>query len=195
MSSEQVATEPVADAERPGEAAADAVVALARPDRRRSSPSTSSPSSLFPPFPRDGAPGDACAFPVCFIEGSLEFPAPHIVIDFAPATRLPTPSALVTFHPSISNTILTMWIVMALVLAGAILWPAAAEARPGPGPEPLRVRLRVAQRLRGRPRRAEGAAATSRSSPPSSCSSCSATGAASSRRSARSRSSGRRRAT
>ena len=25
------------------------------------------------------APGDACAFPVCFIEGTLEFPAPHVV--------------------------------------------------------------------------------------------------------------------
>ena len=31
---------------------------------------------LVPPFPREGAPGDACAFPVCYIEGTLEFPAP-----------------------------------------------------------------------------------------------------------------------
>ena len=35
---------------------------------------------LVPPFPkRRRSPGDACAFPVCFIEGTLEFPAPHVV--------------------------------------------------------------------------------------------------------------------
>ena len=34
---------------------------------------------LFPPFPKGGAPGDACAYPVCFINGTLEFPAPHVV--------------------------------------------------------------------------------------------------------------------
>ena len=37
-----------------------------------------------PPFPKEvdgrpGRPGDACAFPVCYIEGTLEFPAPHVV--------------------------------------------------------------------------------------------------------------------
>ena len=31
---------------------------------------------LVPPFPKHGDVGDACAFPVCFIEGTLEFPAP-----------------------------------------------------------------------------------------------------------------------
>jgi hypothetical protein len=75
---------------------------------------------LFPPFPKGGAPGDACGFPACFIESSLEFPAPHIVLDFAPGSA-PAATDLVTFHPSISSTILTMWIVMALVIAGAIL--------------------------------------------------------------------------
>ena len=28
---------------------------------------------LVPPFPREGAPGEACSFPVCFINGTLEF--------------------------------------------------------------------------------------------------------------------------
>jgi F-type H+-transporting ATPase subunit a len=71
---------------------------------------------LVPPFPREGSPGEACAFPVCFINGTLEFPAPHTVIGpTAPADQL------VTFTPSISSTILTMWIVMVIVLAGAIL--------------------------------------------------------------------------
>ena len=72
---------------------------------------------LVPPFPREGQPGDACAFPVCYIEGTLEFPAPHVV--WAPDPEVvhpPNPKDLVVIYPSISNTILTMWIVMAIVL-------------------------------------------------------------------------------
>jgi F-type H+-transporting ATPase subunit a len=87
---------------------------------------------LVPPFPRDGAPGDPCAFPVCIIEGSLEFPAPHTVIDLAPDSA-PGAGALITFDPSISNTILTMWIVMALVLTGAILMTRGSKLIPGRG--------------------------------------------------------------
>ena len=72
---------------------------------------------LVPPFPKEGAPGDACAFPVCYIEGTLEFPAPHVV--WAPEGSTPPPaSELIVFYPSISSTILTMWIVMAVVLVG-----------------------------------------------------------------------------
>jgi len=74
----------------------------------------------FPPFPKDGAPGDACAFPECFITSTLEFPAVHSVIDFDPE-HAPSADQLVVFHPAISATLLTMWIVMALVLFGAIL--------------------------------------------------------------------------
>ena len=87
---------------------------------------------LFPPFPRGGAPGDPCAIPVCIIEGSLEFPAPHTVIDLAPDSA-PAAGSLVTFDPTISNTILTMWIVMALVLAGAILMTRGNKLIPGRG--------------------------------------------------------------
>ena len=83
-----------------------------------------------PPFPKGGAPGDPCAFPVCFIESSLEFPAPHTVIDFDPASA-PDAAALVTFHPSISSTLLTMWIVMAIVLVGAILMTRGGALVPG----------------------------------------------------------------
>jgi F-type H+-transporting ATPase subunit a len=42
------------------------------------------------------------------------------VIDFDQAHPAGA-DQLITFHPSISNTILTMWIVMAIVLTGAIL--------------------------------------------------------------------------
>jgi F-type H+-transporting ATPase subunit a len=75
---------------------------------------------LFPPFPRGGQPGDECGFPACVIQSGLEFPAPHTVIDFAPGSAPPA-SDLIVFHPSISNTILTMWIVMAVVVVGAFL--------------------------------------------------------------------------
>src|SRR6478736_8521029 len=68
---------------------------------------------LVPPFPKDGVPGDACEYPACFINGTLEFPAAETIIG-------PTAPAgdLVTFTPSISNTIITQWIVIALVLIG-----------------------------------------------------------------------------
>jgi F-type H+-transporting ATPase subunit a len=84
---------------------------------------------LFPPFPK-GLPGEPCAYPACFIESSLEFPAPAIVIDFAPATA-PAATDLLTIHPSISNTIVTMWIVMAIVLTAAILMTRGGKLIPG----------------------------------------------------------------
>ena len=87
---------------------------------------------FFPPFPREGAPGDPCPIPVCIIEGSLEFPAPHTVIDLAPDSQ-PDAGALITFDPTISNTILTMWIVMAIVLTGAILMTRGGKLVPGRG--------------------------------------------------------------
>ena len=85
-----------------------------------------------PPYPKDGAPGDACAFPVCYIEGTLEFPAPHVV--WAPeGSEAPPASALIVFYPSISSTILTMWIVMAVVLIGSYLMVRGSKLIPGRG--------------------------------------------------------------
>ncbi len=72
-----------------------------------------------PPFP-PGQPGGACAFPVCFIEGNLELPPPHVVIDLDPSSSLPAGPVAIGFHPSISSSLLTMWIVMALLLGLAI---------------------------------------------------------------------------
>ena len=85
-----------------------------------------------PPFPKEGAPGDACAFPVCYIEGTLEFPAPHVV--WAPADSTP-PAAdqLIVFYPSISSTILTMWIVIAVILVVSILMVHVGGRRLVPG--------------------------------------------------------------
>ena len=84
---------------------------------------------LFPPSPK-GAPGQPCAFPACFIESSLEFPAPASVIDFAPDSA-PGAADLVTFHPSISSTLLTRWIVMILVVGGAFLMTRGGKLIPG----------------------------------------------------------------
>lgn len=86
---------------------------------------------FLPPFPKDGAPGDACAFPVCFIDGNLEFPPPYVVWDLDPANPLPSGALVIGFHPSITSTILTMWIVEALVLLVALL--AARRLREIPG--------------------------------------------------------------
>jgi F-type H+-transporting ATPase subunit a len=68
------------------------------------------------PFPKGGEPGDACAFPVCFINGNLEFPPPHVVWDLDPENPMPTGSLVITFHPSITSTILTMWIIEVVLL-------------------------------------------------------------------------------
>jgi F-type H+-transporting ATPase subunit a len=134
LSSEQVATEPVAET--------PASTPPAKPRRRPSSRWLLLVAAVivldviafvaFPPFPTGGSPGDACAFPACFIESSLEFPAPHTVIDFAPDTA-PSAADLVTFHPSISSTLLTMWIVMALVIVGSYLLIRASKLVPGRG--------------------------------------------------------------
>jgi F-type H+-transporting ATPase subunit a len=85
---------------------------------------------LFPPFPKGGQPGESCSFPACFIESTLEFPAPHTVIDLAPDSA-PAATDLITFHPSISSTLLTMWIVMILVIAGSIAMTRGAKLIPG----------------------------------------------------------------
>jgi F-type H+-transporting ATPase subunit a len=83
---------------------------------------------LVPPFPREGQPGDACAYPACFINGTLEFPAPVTILgEPAPA------DALVTFSPSISSTIFTQWIVMALVIVVVFLLTRGNKLIPGRG--------------------------------------------------------------
>lgn len=134
MSSEQGATEPVA--ERP------ASTPQAKSGRRPPSRWLLLIASVivldviafvaFPPFPRGGAPGDTCGFPACFIESSLEFPAPHTVIDFNPSAAPPPPVG-VYFQPAISNTLLTMWIVMAIVVGGAVLLVRGSKLVPGRG--------------------------------------------------------------
>jgi F-type H+-transporting ATPase subunit a len=136
VSSEQVATDEVAEA-------SGAAPAPERKPGRRLSPRWLGLIAAvilldilafvaFPQSPKEGAAGDPCAFPACFIENSLEFPAPHSVLDFDANAPAPPPVG-VYFQPSISNTIFTMWIVMAIVLVGAILMVRGSKLIPGRG--------------------------------------------------------------
>jgi F-type H+-transporting ATPase subunit a len=85
---------------------------------------------LVPPFPSGGQPGQACDYPACFINSALEFPPPAVVFDPAPATA-PATAPMIYFHPSISSTILTMWIVMAFILLLAFLATRRMRQTPG----------------------------------------------------------------
>ena len=71
---------------------------------------------VFPPFdphPAEGQDPSVCSFPVCFINGTLELPAPHVVF---PIGHHLDPEQLVVWDVSISSSILTMWIVAVLIL-------------------------------------------------------------------------------
>jgi F-type H+-transporting ATPase subunit a len=84
---------------------------------------------LVPPFPKGGRAGEACDFPSCFVQSAIELPPPEVVIDLSPDTA-PSPVPMIYFHPSISNTILTMWIVMALILLLAVAATRAMKLAP-----------------------------------------------------------------
>jgi F-type H+-transporting ATPase subunit a len=73
---------------------------------------------LVPPFPKD-EPGVPIAGIGDLITANLELPAPHIWLDLD-AHNPADPAAIVAFHPSITNSILTTWLVMAVVLILAI---------------------------------------------------------------------------
>ena len=83
---------------------------------------------FLPPFPKGGQPGDAFAFPADGIIANLELPAPHVVFDLAPNEPA---EGIVQFHPSITSTILTSWIVMAVVLIGVFLLSRGLKLLPG----------------------------------------------------------------
>jgi len=66
---------------------------------------------IFPPFDPQNA--EVCSYPVCFINGTLELPAPHVVW---PAGHHPDPTQIVTFDVSITSSLVTMWIVSVVIL-------------------------------------------------------------------------------
>ncbi len=86
--------------------------------------------AFFPPFDPGQPTGAACPFPVCYINGTLELPPPHVVFDLTPAE--PASSGLViTAHPSITSTLLTIWIVAGLLLAAIIVMTRGGAGVPG----------------------------------------------------------------
>jgi F-type H+-transporting ATPase subunit a len=87
-------------------------------------------ANVVPPFPAGGEPGQACDFPACYVQSAIEMPPPEVVLDFQPATA-PATAPMFYFHPSISSTILTMWLVMALLLIFAIAATRRMRLRPG----------------------------------------------------------------
>jgi F-type H+-transporting ATPase subunit a len=77
-----------------------------------------------PPFPH-GQPGAECGFPECFITSSLEFPEPHVVLGEQHLAPSAASAVALGFEPTITNSILTLWIVGGLLLLLAL----AARAR------------------------------------------------------------------
>jgi F-type H+-transporting ATPase subunit a len=86
---------------------------------------------VVPPAEQGAASGSACAYPVCFINGNLELPAPHVIVDLDPANPTPTGPLVVGFWPSITSTLFTMWIVILLVLGLSIAMTRRRDVIPG----------------------------------------------------------------
>lgn len=67
-----------------------------------------------PPYPKD-APGHPITGIADLINANLEIPAPVVVLDLAPDPNAGVPG-IVSFQPSITNTIVTSWLVILGVL-------------------------------------------------------------------------------
>ena len=76
------------------------------------------------------SPGESGAFkfPADGIGANLELPAPHVIWDLAPDVAS---SGIVQFHPSITSSILTQWIVIAIVLTVMVLATRVMRDIPG----------------------------------------------------------------
>ena len=81
---------------------------------------------LVPPVD-PGNPDGACSYPVCFINGTLELPAPHVVW---PADHHGD-AALITVDVSITNTLLTLWIITAILIVVFIAVTRRLDSIPG----------------------------------------------------------------
>jgi F-type H+-transporting ATPase subunit a len=74
---------------------------------------------VVPPF-APGSPGTPVSGIADLINANFELPAPFVVADLAPNDPV-TPGAIVFFHPSITSSLLTMWIIMALIIVLAFV--------------------------------------------------------------------------
>jgi F-type H+-transporting ATPase subunit a len=80
-----------------------------------------------PPFDKANPTG-ACAFPACFINGNLEFPAPHAVWRLLDTD---ISQQIAVFDISISSTMITMWIVSIVVIVLLFLLTRGRAMLPG----------------------------------------------------------------
>ena len=85
------------------------------------------------------------------VGANIELPAPHVVYDPTPET--PPSHDLVTFDPTISNTLFTGWIIMAIIVVLAFMMSRAITRRADRATERTRVCLRVTRKLRDVARR------------------------------------------
>jgi F-type H+-transporting ATPase subunit a len=82
---------------------------------------------LVPPFPK-GSPGEPVGGIGDLITANLEFPQPHVLF---PEEKVGLKLPLISFDVSITNSLVTMWIVMALLLLVFIV--AGRMIKPVPG--------------------------------------------------------------
>ncbi|HEY5628044.1 MAG TPA: F0F1 ATP synthase subunit A [Candidatus Limnocylindrales bacterium] len=83
----------------------------------------------FDPKPSDPA-NPACVYPVCFINGNLELPAPAVLWR-AGGDAASAPADLITFDVSITSTILTLWIVSILTIGLLFFMTRGRSMMPG----------------------------------------------------------------
>jgi F-type H+-transporting ATPase subunit a len=74
---------------------------------------------FIPPYPKD-APGTPISGIPDLISANLELPAPNVVWDLDPA-HPPAAGQILFFHPSISSTLFSSWLVMGVILVALIL--------------------------------------------------------------------------
>jgi F-type H+-transporting ATPase subunit a len=79
-----------------------------------------------PPYDPKGGAGAECVYPVCYINGNLELPAPKVVwpADYAA-------TGLIVFEPSITSTIVTMWGVTIVTILTLVLMSRGRAMVPG----------------------------------------------------------------
>ena len=82
-----------------------------------------------PPFDKVD-PSATCSYPVCYINGNLEVPAPAVLWR-ASGPVADQPLGLITVDVSITNTILTMWIVSVVVILLLFAMTRGREMIPG----------------------------------------------------------------
>lgn len=79
-----------------------------------------------PPYDPKGEAGAECVYPVCYINGNLELPAPHVIWpeDYSA-------TGLIVFEPSITSTIVTMWGVGIVTILTLVLMSRGRAMVPG----------------------------------------------------------------